>query len=400
MNLTHKKKILILSSNPKNTRRLRSDEEISKIKYILQSNWENKFEVIINLATTVANLQAVFLKHRPNIVHFCGHGELNGLLFENKEGKKQLIQVEAIANLFKLLGETIECVVLNACYSQVLAKAINQNIDCVIGMEQYIGDQTAIRFAEGFYNGLANKKSYIEAFELGVNQIHLESIPEKSRPIILFKSNSKERPPIIKMEESTAYKWDIFLSYDPSPDWAYRKFTSLFKKRLKQFLREDVPWKDSLPIFDRNDQPISDEDIRQTIPHSLCLIALCSPSYFNSESLVQEFTIMLQREQRLGRSDLVILINVHGSQSFPSRVRQMKMLDWHEYSILSSEKNEVLFGEFSGAVRKFSKKVAYLITNPPPWNDKFYHDIAFNEVLYKSLLQKSKRDYMAALSWR
>lgn len=396
MNLQQRKTILILSANPKDTRRLRPDEEISKIKDALKrSQYRENFSIETNEATSVDDLLPILKEHKPQIVHFCGHGEANGLWFEDATGNKQQVPVDALADLFKLFEDSIECVVLNACNTEPQAQAIYPYIPCVIGRKKDVGDRAAILFAENFYESLGDGDSYHKAFEVACTQLGLNKIDKESM-IILPEKPGKEQLADQQTHSEVDYKWDVFLSYDPSPNWAYQKFTPLFKKYLERCLQEELPWK-QVQIFDRHDFPVSEEDARNTIPHSLCLIAICSPSYFYSECLVQEFSIMLQREQRLGCSGLVIPINVHGGLNFPPPIREMKPLDWHEYSTLASEANEVLFSKFFDTVRNFSRSVAHLIESPPPWDEKFYHDLTPAEAISKSLLQRGKRNFAHAL---
>lgn len=60
----------------------------------------------------------------PQIIHFSGHGEgHDGLVFEDDRGKPKLISGEALAGLFRLFADQVECVVLNRCYSAVQAEA-------------------------------------------------------------------------------------------------------------------------------------------------------------------------------------------------------------------------------------------------------------------------------------
>jgi len=42
----------------------------------------------------------------------------NGLAFEDLVGNPELIDSDALVNLFKLFSNRLECVVLNACYSK------------------------------------------------------------------------------------------------------------------------------------------------------------------------------------------------------------------------------------------------------------------------------------------
>jgi hypothetical protein len=76
----------------------------------------------------------------------------------------------------------IECVLLNACYSQAQAEAIHQHIDYVVGMNQAIEDEAAIKFAIGFYDALFAGRPYEECFKFGCASLDLQKIPEFSTP--------------------------------------------------------------------------------------------------------------------------------------------------------------------------------------------------------------------------
>lgn len=179
-------KILILTTNPKNTGKLRLDEEVREIQAALeQGSYRDQFEVITRWAVRVDDLQAILLNHPSQIVHFSGHGAgEQGLALENELGQMQLVSTDALAGLFKLLKNTVECVVLNACYSEEQAEVIHQHINCVVGMNQAIGDKASINFARGFYRALAAGRFYDDAFEFGCNAIDLKEIPETSTPTI------------------------------------------------------------------------------------------------------------------------------------------------------------------------------------------------------------------------
>ncbi len=140
------KKILFLAANPVDTRQLRLDEEVREIRRVYRAA-KNREEITIisEWAVRVDDLQTVLLEHRPKVVHFSGHGEGNGcLVLEDKDGCKELVSSESLAELFRLCQKHVECVVLNACYSEVQAEAIHQHINCVIGMSDTIEDRAAI----------------------------------------------------------------------------------------------------------------------------------------------------------------------------------------------------------------------------------------------------------------
>jgi hypothetical protein len=102
-------------------------------------------------------------------------------------GQLKLVDSDALANLFKLFSTRVECVVLNACYSQVQAEAIAQHIDYVIGMSQVISDRAAIEFPVGFYMALGAGESIEFADELGCNAIQLEDIAEHLTLVLFVK---------------------------------------------------------------------------------------------------------------------------------------------------------------------------------------------------------------------
>ena len=187
------KKILILAANPTNTNKLRLDEEVREIQAAhRKARNREEIEIISEWAVKVDNLRSALLYHKPNIVHFCGHGAGDdGLLLENQFGQKQLVSSESLAGLFKLFNKNVECVVMNACYSEVQAEAIHQHINCVIGMNKAIGDKAAIEFATGFYDALTNARNYQDSFDFGKNALDLENIPESEIPQIKIRDISK-----------------------------------------------------------------------------------------------------------------------------------------------------------------------------------------------------------------
>ena len=186
-----KKKILILSANPKNSDKLRLDEEVREIRAALKrSKGREQFEVITESAVRVEDLLPTLLDHEPDIVHFSGHGAgTQGLALENNSGKVQLVSTAALARLFKAFRTKIQCVFLNACYSEAQAETIHQHIDYVVGMNKAIGDRAAIEFAVGFYTVIFSGRAYEEAFELGCTSIDLEGIPESETPT--FRANPR-----------------------------------------------------------------------------------------------------------------------------------------------------------------------------------------------------------------
>ncbi len=186
---TQQQKILILAANPKNTSRLRLDEELREIEQGLQrAGQRERFEIKPALAVRSRDIHRSILDFKPSIVHFSGHGAgRDGLIFEDETGQAKLVDALALAKLFKLFANQVKCVVLNACYSEIQAKAIAQHIDYVIGMSQAVGDQAAIEFAVGFYDALGAGESIEFAYELGCTAVQIQGIPEELTPKLFDK---------------------------------------------------------------------------------------------------------------------------------------------------------------------------------------------------------------------
>jgi retron-type reverse transcriptase len=173
------KRILILASEPYNQSRLRLDREVRAINESrLRSNNRESFELHQKWAVCPDDLRRALLEVDPHIIHFSGHGTgQDGLVLENDGGNSMLVSNDALDGLFKLVSANVECVVFNACYSEVQANIIGQYINYVVGMNDAIGDQAAIKFATGFYDALFAGKSVEIAYEFGCSAIQLENIP-------------------------------------------------------------------------------------------------------------------------------------------------------------------------------------------------------------------------------
>ena len=173
-------KIFILEANPFED--LDLSREILSLRRIfddIESNGE--FKIKDNATASKDEIQKWMLEFEAEepkddsiIVHFCGHGMgKKGLVFEDRHGNSDLVSTDTLKDFFALFKDRVACVVMNACYSDVQAEAINQHIQYVIGMNQAIQDRAAIAFAIGFYQALGYGKSFEDAFKFGTNAIQL-----------------------------------------------------------------------------------------------------------------------------------------------------------------------------------------------------------------------------------
>lgn len=176
------KTILILLANPVSTSRLQLDEEVRKIHEAFQhSRKRQQFNLVSRWAVRSQDFFQAILDHQPQIVHFSGHGAgKDGILLEDNVGQPALVKTDALIEAFSTNG--VECVVLNACSSQVQAEAISQHINYVISINREIGDRTAIDFAGAFYQSLASGKDVESAFKLARSR--LINVQEHLTPVL------------------------------------------------------------------------------------------------------------------------------------------------------------------------------------------------------------------------
>ena len=170
-------KILILESNPRGD--LALNQEIRDLEGVVKrSRNRDQFEIKIGLAVRREDLQELLLDYEPQIVHFCGHGAgEQGLVLQTAAGQEQLVPTDALSSLFELFADRVECILLNACYSEVQANAIVTHINYVVGMSQAIRDDAAIAFATGFYRALGYGRSIAQAYKFGCNAIQFSGNP-------------------------------------------------------------------------------------------------------------------------------------------------------------------------------------------------------------------------------
>lgn len=183
--------ILFLAANPLNTEPLMLAEEMRSIDSALrQTQFRDEIAVQSHWAVRIADLQELFQRHQPDVVHFSGHGsETNEIILQDEAGRGMTVPASALSNLFAIFSKKIRCVVLNACYSADQAVGIAEHIETVIGMPDVITDQAATRFTTAFYRAIGYGQDLQTAFRLGCNQLELDGIDERDRPQLLGRSD-------------------------------------------------------------------------------------------------------------------------------------------------------------------------------------------------------------------
>jgi 8-oxo-dGTP pyrophosphatase MutT (NUDIX family) len=187
MNRSDKLVILLLTADPSDATRLRLGQELRDIREKLQlAKTRENFELEMRTSIRPGDLTQAIFDTEPHIVHFAGHGTSTGeLCLENEHGTVQTVPPDALAALFELVSHQVHCVVLNACYSEIQARAIAKHIDYVVGMHSAIGDKAAISFAVGFYKALGAGYPVEDAYKFGLVELRLSGIPEHLIPVLV-----------------------------------------------------------------------------------------------------------------------------------------------------------------------------------------------------------------------
>jgi hypothetical protein len=230
-----KKNILVIASNPQGTSSLRLDRELRVINEVIQkSQLRDRFDVHQLWAARTIDLIDALLKYKPRIVHFCGHGEGQlGLVLEDEAGNAKHVSGTALAEVFKNLAAKVECVLLNACYSEVQAHAIVEHINYVIGMSREIRDDAAIAFTRGFYTALGNGEPIKNAYNIGKSQVVIETANDSI-------TDSRKFTPIENLESGTA-DLEYFITECFNILFFQKKPLTIFKGEVSSSQPQSIP---------------------------------------------------------------------------------------------------------------------------------------------------------------
>jgi hypothetical protein len=174
--------ILVVSADPVDLPRLRLHNEDREIREVLAlSGGRERWVVQPWGAARLRDLTRALMQSKPRVVHFSGHGNGEGGIFlEDESGRAHSIPLDALKVLFAEFGKTVECAVLNACFSEPQARAIAENVPYVVGTAQAVPDEAAIEYSVGFYTALGEGRSFPEAHAVGC--VHFQSTPGNGCP--------------------------------------------------------------------------------------------------------------------------------------------------------------------------------------------------------------------------
>src|SRR6476661_919162 len=139
--------VLFAAASPTDLARLRTEEEMRQVREALElSMGRERFALELRPAVRPPDFARALLQLKPRVVHFSGHGtaEAGELCFQDDAGYSQPASAEGLRGIFSGPESVVECVVLNACYSNGNTAALSQAVRYVIGMTTKVSDAGAI----------------------------------------------------------------------------------------------------------------------------------------------------------------------------------------------------------------------------------------------------------------
>jgi internalin A len=191
--LQAKKTILFIASSPDGVAMANANRQIRSIQEALQRMRKEEFYDIKNLGfIQPSELIGEIIKNKPDFIHFFMHNDtVEGLFFENGNGDAILFNSTMLERLFERVTaqKKIDCVVLNACNTQIHKNAVSAFIPHVVYTTDFIpdvvekgnNDTVASLFTRKFYEGVFSDKSYKDALVDANDALMFSQMPLPSK---------------------------------------------------------------------------------------------------------------------------------------------------------------------------------------------------------------------------
>lgn len=168
-----RRKILLLSADAENSgSRLLLDEERRAIYEKVTSHAPSRyeFEVIDSPAIEYSRAVSEISTHRPDIVHFGGHGRPDGrIVFLGRDGGTNAVSPDVIAALFARASGKVWLAVFVCCTSAPVARIVSNHVEWSIGFRGSIRDSISLTFAPAVYERIGAGCPVPQAFALAQN---------------------------------------------------------------------------------------------------------------------------------------------------------------------------------------------------------------------------------------
>lgn len=158
----------MVAAQPADQVALRAAAEHRAIRLVLRSSrYRDEFELHLRTAAQRTDLFDVLCEDRATILHISGHGSAGGVVLEDHAGLTALLSSDALHEAAATAADLLRLVVLGTCESAATARALAQVLDCAIGVDGAIRDDSMCAFTEEFYRAMASGLAVDRAFHAG-----------------------------------------------------------------------------------------------------------------------------------------------------------------------------------------------------------------------------------------
>lgn len=179
--------LLLVIANPVDSGTLRLATECRVIEQSIErSKNRDSLHLKIIQAATIDDWAREMLEQDFNIVHFSGHGSNQGLALEDEQGGVKIVPTQGLGKMIAAY-QSVECVLLNACFSASHLESELSQIGYAIVNSEAISDSAAIEFSRGFYDSIGAGKSIEFSFREGCRRIELKGLPSGRMPALFVR---------------------------------------------------------------------------------------------------------------------------------------------------------------------------------------------------------------------
>jgi len=186
-----KLKVLYLTATPSAQTPLRTDAEFRMVRDAVRGSvFRDKIELIASPAADAKSILDGINDHRPQIVHFSGHGGGKSIWLDDGKINNSIGQSMEFGLLAGALGATSSpptLLVLNACETTVGAEILLSAVKLVVAMSDGISDKAAATFAEQFYAAIASAQPISVALEQAKIAMKAARLKDADLPVIIVR---------------------------------------------------------------------------------------------------------------------------------------------------------------------------------------------------------------------
>lgn len=173
-----KREILYLGADCDELGKIDVEEEYKRLNGLLKSKYLYLEKVE---SPTYSCLMDTWDKLKPKIIFISCHGTRFGLILKDESGKCKEYTISDLIEFFDKRSEYTECVVLSACESLDLGKAISEYGKNVVCINKKVEITSATKYTNEFFkyinnHSLENSSVYKNAHDFSLEKIQIEGL--------------------------------------------------------------------------------------------------------------------------------------------------------------------------------------------------------------------------------